>query len=65
MQAQQTRTEQINPTATQSLVMMRNLLRTAFSAISYTRNLFPEKCFVDRKLAGSLPVAPRAEIPES
>eukprot|EP01119_Soliformovum_irregulare_P026254 TRINITY_DN9983_c0_g1_i1.p2 TRINITY_DN9983_c0_g1~~TRINITY_DN9983_c0_g1_i1.p2 ORF type:complete len:594 (+),score=203.61 TRINITY_DN9983_c0_g1_i1:2028-3809(+) len=41
-----------SPTETQSLVMMRNLLRTAISTITYVRGLFPEDCFSDRLLAG-------------
>jgi hypothetical protein len=40
------------PTEQQSLVMMRNLLRTAISSISYIRGLFDEHCFSDRVLTG-------------
>lgn len=40
------------PTEVQSLSLMRNLLRTAISSISYLRHLFPEDCFADKSLAG-------------
>lgn len=36
----------------QSLVLVRNLIRTAISSICYIRHLFPENNFVDRILSG-------------
>ncbi|KAL9658557.1 hypothetical protein ABK040_006096 [Willaertia magna] len=48
--AQQSRTEQI--THEESLTLVRNLMRTAISSISYLRNLFPEDCFQDRTISG-------------
>lgn len=39
-------------TPTESLVLVRNLLRTAISVITYTRNLFPEDCYADKVVAG-------------
>jgi hypothetical protein len=33
---------------TQSLALMRNMLRLSISTICYTRNLFPKSCFAER-----------------
>jgi len=39
-------------TEQQSLIVVRNLMRTATSTICYLRNLFPEECFIDRSISG-------------
>ncbi|KAA6376868.1 MAG: putative meiotic specific asynaptic protein, partial [Streblomastix strix] len=39
-------------TEQQSLVLVRNLIRTAISSIAYIRHIFPEDCFSDRLLSG-------------
>jgi len=33
---------------TQSLALMRNMLRLSISTICYTRNLFPKECFTEK-----------------
>lgn len=48
--AQQVRSQEV--TSQESLTLVRNLMRTAISAVCYLRNLFPEKCFVDRTISG-------------
>ncbi|KNC50598.1 HORMA domain-containing protein [Thecamonas trahens ATCC 50062] len=39
-------------TASESLCLVRNLLRCSISTIAYLRSLFPEHCFYDRTLNG-------------
>ncbi|KAJ3168231.1 HORMA domain-containing protein 1 [Geranomyces variabilis] len=43
---------QLNPTAQQSLNLVRNLLSTALGAVVYIRGLFPENHFKDSSLGG-------------
>eukprot|EP01105_Mastigella_eilhardi_P028073 TRINITY_DN9020_c0_g1_i5.p1 TRINITY_DN9020_c0_g1~~TRINITY_DN9020_c0_g1_i5.p1 ORF type:complete len:477 (-),score=136.57 TRINITY_DN9020_c0_g1_i5:59-1489(-) len=40
------------PTEQQSMSLMRNLLRTSLSCLTYLRHLFPEDCYEDKVLAG-------------
>jgi hypothetical protein len=50
MQKQATAEQMV--TQQQSLVLVRNLIRTAVSSICYIRHLFPESNFTDRILSG-------------
>ena len=49
---QQQSVEQTNITRTQSISLVKNLIRTAISSIAYVRNLFPQDCFEERSLSG-------------
>ncbi|KAK2957475.1 putative Meiosis-specific protein PAIR2 [Blattamonas nauphoetae] len=52
MTLQQTISQTDSVSRQQSLILIRNLLRTAISSISYIRHIFPEDCFQDRLLSG-------------
>ena len=39
-------------TSTQSLILLRNLMRLNFSSVLYTRGSFPEEAFVNKNVHG-------------
>lgn len=39
-------------TVSSSIIISQNLVRTAISSITYLRNIFPEECYIDKKLTG-------------
>lgn len=52
MQQQEVKQQLETVSAQQSSILMKNLIRTTISSITYLRNIFPEDCFVDKKLSG-------------
>jgi hypothetical protein len=64
MQRQETRTlRAVN--LEQSLSLTKNLLRTAFSTVAFSRNLFPMNCFSERQLTDITINTLQSEDPES
>ncbi|KAL0210898.1 hypothetical protein P9112_009196 [Eukaryota sp. TZLM1-RC] len=63
--AQAVRTSTESVTSGQSLILVRNLMRTAISSVCYLRNLFPEDCFEDRPLAGLTIKSLLSTVPEA
>lgn len=61
-QIQRSSTE-VSPT--ESLALVRNLLRTAVSTISYMRSLFPDDCYTNVKIAGNTVKSLIRKTPES
>ena len=49
--SQQQKVKSVNET--QSLALMRNMFRISISAICYSRNLFPDDCFVKKPYSWS------------